>query len=153
MRIAVALTLLAAGFSTAVPVQAADSPEETAIEAREGVMHIRAFNLGQLVAMVKKEVDYDAEAAQTYANNLKFINQLDMRSAWMEGTSSDDYMESRAKPVVWTEGDKFVDGGKKEAEAADKLAEVAGNGLNALAPAVKDLAQTCKNCHDDYRTD
>ena len=114
-------------------------------------MHIRAFNLGQLVAMVKKEVDYDAEAAQTYANNLKFINQLDMRSAWMEGTSSDDYMESRAKPVVWTEGDKFVDGGKKEAEAADKLAEVAGNGLNALAPAVKDLAQLGFTPHDARR--
>lgn len=152
MRIPVVLALLAAGYSTAVPLQAADSPQESAIEAREGVMHIRAFNLGHLVAMVKKEVDYDAQAAQTYANNLKFLNQVDISSAWMEGTSVDEYMETRAKPAVWSERDKFVDYGKKEAEAADKLAEVAGDGLKALAPAVSDVAQTCKNCHDDYRT-
>lgn len=147
------LALLIASLTLSPATWAADSPEETAIEAREGVMHIRAFNLGHLVAMVKKEVDYDAEAAQTYADNLKFLNQLDMRTAWMDGTSSDDYMETRAKPQIWDEMDKFADHGKKEAEAADQLAAVAGDGLKALAPAVKDLAQTCKGCHDDYRTD
>lgn len=152
MRIAAVLALAATGLSLAVPLQAADTPQESAIEAREGIMHIRAFNLGHLVAMVKKEVDYDAEAAQTYANNLKFLNQLDMGSAWMQGTSADEYMETRAKPGIWAEMDKFADYGKKEAQAADELAAVAGDGLKALAPAVSGLAQTCKNCHDDYRT-
>lgn len=152
MRIAAVLALAAAGVSVAVPLYAADTPQESAIEAREGVMHIRAFNLGHLVAMVKKEVDYDAQAAQTYANNIKFLNQVDMSSAWMQGTSVDEYMETRAKPAIWAEMDKFADYGKKEAEAADKLAAVAGDGLKALAPAVSELAQTCKNCHDDYRT-
>lgn len=153
MRTALVLPLLIAGLAAAAPVLAADSPEEAAIKAREGVMHIRAFNLGNLVAMVKQEVPYDADAAQTYAGNLKTLNQVDMRSAWMEGTSVDQYIDSRAKPEIWTSGAKFADHAKQEAEAADKLAAVAGDGLQAMAPAVKDLAQTCKNCHDDYRTD
>lgn len=153
MRTAIILPLLIAGLGVAVPTLAADSPQESAIEARGGLMHIRAFNLGHLVAMVKKETDYDADAARTYAANLKLLNQLDMRSAWMSGTSVDEYMESRAKPNIWTDGARFVDHARKETEAAEQLAEVAGNGLKALAPAVADLAQTCKNCHDDHRTD
>lgn len=153
MRTAPILPLLLAGLAVSLPAPAADSPQESAIKAREGVMHIRAFNLGHLVAMVRKEVDYDAAAAQTWADNLKLLNQVDMRSAWMEGTSVDDYMESRAKPGIWAEQAKFADHGQKEAEAANRLAEVAGDGLQALAPAVQDLAQTCKSCHDDYRTD
>ena len=152
MRTALVLPLLMAALAASAPARAADSPEETAIKAREGVMHIRAFNLGNLVAMVKKEVPYDADAAQTYASNLKTLNQLDMRGAWMEGTSVDQYIDSRAKPEIWAQGDKFADHGKKEAEAADKLAAVAGDGLNSMAPAVKDLAETCKGCHDDFRT-
>lgn len=153
MRTATIFPLLIAGLGLCIPTLAADSPQESAIEAREGLMHIRAFNLGQLVAMVKKQVDYDADAARTYAGNLKLLNQLDMGSAWMTGTSVDDYLESRAKPSVWTDGTGFAEHARKETEAANQLAEVAGNGLKALAPAVADLAQTCKNCHDDHRSD
>lgn len=153
MHAAIVLPLLLAGLGLSTPTLAADSPQESAIKAREGVMHIRAFNLGHLVAMARKEVDYDAELARTYAGNLKLINQVDMRSAWLAGTSVDDYIESRAKPGVWTDSAKFADYATREAEAADKLAQVAGDGLNALAPAVRDLAQTCKSCHDDFRTD
>lgn len=153
MRTAPILSLLLAGLAVSLPVLAADSPQESAIEARQGVMHIRAFNLGQLVAMVRKEAEYDADAAQAAAQNLKLLNQLDMHGAWMPGTSADDYIESRAKADIWADGSKFTDYAAQEAEAADKLAEVAGDGLDALAPAVPDLAQSCKRCHDDYRTD
>lgn len=152
MRLVATLALLIAALALAMPVGAADTPEERAINARQGVMHLRVFNLAPLVAMIKGDMPYDAEKARTLANNLRAMLNMDVSSAWMKGTSNEQYPDkTRALPAIWAPDSEFAERGKAYAEAVNKLAGVAGDGLDALAPAVKDLAQACKACHDDYR--
>ncbi|MEP3428833.1 MAG: cytochrome c, partial [Roseibium sp.] len=45
----------------------ADGKFDNAIKVRKALMSLYAWNLGQLGAMAKGEVDYDAEAAKTAA--------------------------------------------------------------------------------------
>lgn len=152
MRYVATLTLLITSLSLAVPVSAADSPEEMAINARQGIMHLRVYNLAPLVAMIKGEMPYDAEQASTLADNLEVMLNMDMTGAWMQGTSNAQYPDkTRALPAIWAPDSEFAQRGKNFAQAVNQLAAVAGDGLDALAPAVKDLAQACKACHDDYR--
>lgn len=154
MRIIVTLVLLITGLSFALPSFAAKTPEESAMAARQGLMHIRAFNLGPLIGMIKGDIPYDAEQASTLANNLKTMLALNMRSAWMEGTSNKAYPDKTdALPGIWASDSKFGEHGKDFAQAVNRLADAAGFGLDAMAPAAKKLAQTCKACHDDYRAD
>lgn len=152
MRIASMLTLPLVGLSLAMPASADNDLEESAIKARQGQMQLRSFNASPLFAMAKEDLPYDAEMASTLANNLKVMLNLDLGRAWMKGTSTEEYPdETRALPAIWESGSEIGDRGETYAEAVNALADAAGGGLDALTPAVKDLGQACKGCHDDYR--
>ncbi len=151
MRFVFPCTLLAACVLITAPVLAKDSPEESAIEARQGLMHLQAYSLGPLIAMIKRDRDYDADVAQTMADNLQNLQNVDISRAWMKGTSTDDFDETRALPELWKNTDDLAEKGKKSADAIAELAKVAGNGLREMTPKVKSVADTCKSCHDDYR--
>jgi len=43
--------------------------------------------------------------------------------------------------------------GQALADASAALAEVAGDGLDALRSKVGAVGQACKGCHDDFRAD
>lgn len=152
MQLVATLTLLIAALTFALPASAAESPQERAIHARQGHMYIRAFNAAQLFGMVKREIPYDAETASRLANNLKTMLDVDMRAAWVKGTSTDEYPDkTRALPKIWVAGSEFDNREKAYAKAVNEVAGVAGDGLDSLAPAVKNLGKSCKACHDDYR--
>lgn len=152
MRLVATLPLLLASLLLPTVAFAADSPEERAIEARQSLMHLRAYNVGPLVAMLKGDIPYDADRASTLASNLKAMLAMDMSSAWMKGTSNKVYPDdTRALPGIWASDSEFAQRNRNFAEAVKKLAAVAGDGMGALAPAAKNLLQACKACHDDYR--
>lgn len=152
MRLVAILTMLFASLWIALPASAASSPEERAIKARQGIMRIRAFNIAPLIAMLKGEIPYDAERASKLAHNLEAMLDLKMAGAWMKGTSNKQYPEmTRALPAIWAPDSEIGERGEAFVKAVKQLAAVAGKGYDAMAPAVKDLAQACKACHDDYR--
>jgi len=154
MRISITVALLIASLAFALPGFAAKTPQESAIAARQGLMHLRAFNLGPLIGMIKRDIPYDAEQASIAANNLKTLLAMDMRAAWMEGTSHEAYPDKTdALPAIWAADSDFAQHGEEFADAVKRLAAVAGDGLDTMAPAAKKLAQSCKGCHDDYRAD
>lgn len=154
MRIYSIAALLFLGMSILPSSVFANDLEESAIEARQGEMQLRAFNAGPLIAMAKGDIAYDADMAGTLANNLKVLLSLDNGRAWMQGTSNEDYPgESEALPAVWEADSEIGDRGERYAEAVNALAEVAGQGLDAMRPRVVDLGDACKACHDDYRED
>ncbi|HKJ94536.1 MAG TPA: cytochrome c [Gammaproteobacteria bacterium] len=152
MGFAYRLILLLAGLTLAAPFAAASDLEEAAIKARQGQMQLRSFNAGPLFAMVKGDIEYDAEFATTLANNLKLMLGLDNGRAWMRGTSTDEYPDkTTALPAIWEADSEIGDRGKDYADAVKALAGAAGQGRDALRSAVKDLGGACKGCHDDYR--
>lgn len=137
-----------------LPSFAAKDPKLAAIKARQGEMQLRSFSAGPLFAMAKGKMPYDAAKAQSYANNLVKLLDIDIKRAWMKGTdnSVDDYsMETTALPDIWTTYPKIGKYGKKYKKAVKELAAVAGNGQKALKRKVGALGKACKGCHDEFR--
>lgn len=153
MRSLSKVTLVLVGLSLTLPAFAADrDPKKDAIKARQAEMQLRKFNAGPLFAMAKGDMPYDAKTAQTLANNLKLLLDLDNGRAWMKGTSNEDYPdETTALPKIWNTWPKIADYGKEYAKAVNDLAAVAGNGADALRGKIKALGGACKDCHDDFR--
>ena len=123
-----------------------------AVKARQSHMQLYSHNLGILGGMAKGEIAYDAEAASAAASNLAALTTLDQRSYWAPGTSRDDLGdETRALAAIWTADSTAGEIGGKLAEAAAALAAVAGDGQEAIGPALGPVGQQCQACHEKYR--
>ena len=147
------LGLIAAG---AVATSAlADGHLEKAVKARKGFMQVVSFNLGPLGAMAKGEMDYDAELAANNAKNLHALAVMNNGAMWPEGSDNAALGEdkTRALPAAWAGDSKVMDKHMAWVDASAKLVEVAGNGLDALKPAVAEVGKSCGGCHDDYRAE
>lgn len=146
----------AAGIALLASANAAISgePEEQAAKARQALMQVYAFNLGQLGAMVKGEAEYNADLAKASADNLVKATSMNGMAMWPKGSSMDD--EGMAGKT-WAKADILADGSdvgekaKAMREAAAQMAEVAGNGLDAVKGAMGGVGGGCKACHEKFR--
>jgi len=152
MNIATRIILVLAALGLAAQAIAADDPNEKAIKARQAEMQLRSFNAGPLFGMAKGQIDYDAGLANKFAGNLKLMLDLDNSRAWAKGTDNEAYPgKTAALPKIWTTYPEIADHGKEYKQAVIALAAAAGNGVDALKPAVGDLGKACKGCHDNFR--
>ena len=152
MKFVTRLCLLAIGLGMAAQGFAAQDPMLKAIKARQAEMQLRSFNAGPLFGMARGQVDYDAALASKLAGNLKLMLGLDNGRAWAPGTDNEAYPgKTEALPKIWDSYPEIADYGKKYKQAVMALADAAGNGVDALRPAVGDLGKACKGCHDNFR--
>lgn len=129
-------------------------PNEKAIEARQAHMQLYSFYAGHLFAMAKGDLDYNAELASTMANNLNAVANLSNGAMWPQGTDNEAFAgKTRALPENWSNYPAAAEKGKEFKAAAAKMAEVSGNGLDALRGSIGDLGNSCKGCHDDFRAE
>jgi cytochrome c556 len=123
-----------------------------AVKARKAHMQLYAHNLGILGAMAKGETEYSADAASAAANNLVALANMSAMSYWAPGTSNAELgEETRALPAIWEAGSKAGEIAGQLREGAAALAAVAGNGQEALGPALGPVGGACAACHKDYR--
>lgn len=122
-----------------------------AVEARQGQFKLYGHNIAVLGGMAQGRMDYDAEMAQTAADNLFHLTRHDQSRLWPEGTDSSMVMETRAKAEIWENLDDFTAKFVALQEASAALQGVAGDGLEALRPAVGAVGASCGACHEDYR--
>jgi cytochrome c556 len=148
---------LAGGIAvTSVALTAsADSHAQTppAVAARQGHMRVMALNIGVLGGMARGDADYDAEAAQTAADNLLIMTTLSHRFYWPEGTDNASIEGTRALPAIWEEGSRVGEYAGQLNTAAQGLAAAAGGGLDAMRAALGPVGNACGACHDDYRAE
>ena len=141
-----------AAVSTMIASPVLADPAEKAIKARQGYFQMLGFNLGGLAAMAKGEAEYDAEKAKAAANNLDLLSQVDVVPTFPAG--SDNVAKkgkTRSLPKIWENFPDFGAKAKAYREAVVALAGVAGDGKDALGPAVGALGKTCGECHNTYR--
>ena len=145
--------LVTLSSAVAVPAMANKAMEEM-VQARQGYYKLVKHNAGQLFAMAKGDMAYDAKKAAKAANNLKTLSMLDLGTLYMPGSSKEEMPgKTRALKKIW---DTFPEIGKKGAafkQAVDAMAANAGNGLDALRANAGALGGSCKGCHDNYRAD
>ncbi|MCA0045227.1 c-type cytochrome [Celeribacter litoreus] len=148
MRKLLISTVIAATAATGAFAQ---SPSDTA-KARRAFFTLVGFEMSTLGGMAQGKIDYDAELASQTAQDLMTLGGYTITDLFAPGTSNDDLMgETRAEAAIWEDMDGFQEKGMAFYEAVVALNEVAGDGLDALRPAVGQLGGTCKACHDDYR--
>ncbi len=146
------IAALVAGAVIAAPnAMAQDRAMQNAIKARQGIFQNYQLMLIQLGGMARGNTPYDAETAQAAADNLVALTQLDARFSWPPGSDSSSVEGTRAKAEIWQNFDDVVSKAVALNEAAVALAAVAGNGQEALGPAIGGVGQACTACHDSYR--
>ena len=136
-------------FALATPAMAQDFGAQ--LKARQGQFRIMAINLGILGEMAKGEAEYNAEAAVSSAESIRAVSMINQGPLWPEGSSEMGIEGTRAKANIWDNFDDFADKWSKLNPAAENLVSVAGNGQEALGPALGQLGDACKACHDEYR--
>lgn len=140
--------LILAGCATAFPAVAQFAKPEDAIKYRQGAMQVMGAHFGRLGAMANGKVAFDPKTAAENAAVVEFMSKLPF-AGFVEGT---DKGETRAKPAIWAERDKFNAGATKMQEEVAKLNVAAKSGsLDQIKSAFGAAGKACKACHDDYR--
>ena len=142
-----------AGLVTATVIGSAyaQQSDNPAVKARKAVMQLYAFNLGALGAMAKGEVEYNADAATSAANNLVALGQIDQSAMWPPGSDNSADAASRALPALWQNFPDVMDKGAALSEASLAMQGAAGQDLEALRAAIGGVGNACSACHKAYR--
>lgn len=142
--------LAAAAIATTSAFAAGHSTGNKAVDARQAHMQLYAFNLGQLGAMAKGAMDYNAELATALASDLAALSSMSQAAYWPEGTSVDDVEGSRALAAGWEDSENAMKLAGGLAEAAAAMAEAAGT-LEGLQGAMGAVGGACGACHKATR--
>ena len=125
---------------------------EKAVKARQGLFQVYAFNLGQLGAMAKGAVPYNAEAAQAAADNLLAAAAMRGGAMWPQGSDNTGPMKgkTRAKPEAWTTWPAIAENSDALKKAAAAMQANAGS-LEGIKANIGAVGAACKGCHEKYR--
>lgn len=148
ITLAVTTTL---ALSVAASVWAKNTPEEDAIEYRQSAFTMIKQHFGPMAAMVKGEMDFDAEAFKMNAEAVAALSQFPGHG-FVDGSYEGD---TDARPEIAENMDDFKEKLETFKIEAANLAKVAADGgdMSALKPAFGKVGGSCKACHDDYRKD
>lgn len=142
------LAIAAAVVSASVPAMAQFQKTEDAVKYRQSAFFVMGQHFGRLGAMANGKAPFDAKVAQENAAVVEALAKL----PWAAFGPGTDAGQTKAKPEIWLEKDKFDQGGEKLVATSAKLAAAAKMGnLDALKTAFGDTAATCKACHDGYK--
>ena len=150
-KFAVAASALILPATLALAQEEDESPEDLAVEMRQGHMLNFAHNLMTLGAMAQEKAEYDAATATAAAENLSHLAAIHWDYYWPEGTSNADREDSGALPAIWENMDDF--NAKHEAlqQALATLQTAAGTDLASLQGAMQGVGKACGDCHETYR--
>lgn len=87
----------------------------------------------------------------------KFLDQAKALAAAKDGPweyfgPDTNYPPTRAKAVVWSDGERFATNRRTFLDATDKLVEAAGQRDEQAARAAYDAVhEACSNCHKDFK--
>lgn len=143
---AIALGLVTA--LTALPAAAQFRNADAAIKYRQSAMYLQNNHMARLFAMANGQVPFDAKVASEQIEIVSMLNRLQF-AAFIEGS---DKGNTRAKPEIWAEKDKFAAAIAKSQEDVLKLAAAGKTGnLEQIKAAAGAVGQSCKACHDAYQ--
>jgi len=147
---AVAAVATVAALTLAGPSQA--GPMDKPVAARQSVMKLYGFYMGQLGSMAKGKMAYDAKQAQGAAEGLLALSVLDTSKMWLPGSGVDKLGDkTRAKPEIWSTYPEVAGKGKALTMALEGMVKVAGGGLDGLRGGIGAVGKACGSCHKAFR--
>jgi cytochrome c556 len=142
--ILVSLGLLAVPFAA----QAQFAKVEDAVKYRKAALTVMGAHFGRIGAVVKGEKPYDKAAVEHDAAIVETMSKL----PWHAFVPNSETADSKAKPEIWKEQDKFKAAAEKmQGEVAKLHAATRSGNLDQIKTAFGATGQSCKACHDDFR--
>jgi cytochrome c556 len=142
--ILVSFGLLAVPFAA----QAQFAKTEDAVKYRKAAFTVMASHFGRIGAVVKGEKPYDKAAVEQDAAIVETMARL----PWHAFVPNSEAADSKAKPEIWKEQDKFKSAADKMQAEVGKLHAAAKTGnLDTIKTSFGAVGQSCKACHDDFR--
>ena len=146
------LSVLAIAAAVALPaLSPAAADIETAVDMRKSQFKLYSFNLGVLGGMAQGEIEYDAEAAQTAADNLYHLTRHDQGRMWPEGSDNASIEGTRALPAIWDDLEGFANRFSALQDGAAAMQIAAGEGLDTMRGALGGVGGACQACHQEFR--
>jgi len=135
-----ALMTMAISLVLGLSAASADVIGERKANFRKNVVSLKAINK----AIPEGDYAAIAAAASVVANWSR-----DMTAFFPEGSDEGD---TKARPEIWTEWEKFVSLAKNAEDSAQALADLAKAGnTDALPGALSTLGASCKSCHNSFK--
>jgi len=129
------------------PTVFGDLRSDEAIKLRRGALKLMGHYFTDLSEMAKGKKPYDKDYAARCAANLEDLAKMPY-DFFIPGSDRGD---TKARPEIWREPDKWRQSREATLVEVAKLARVARDGdLSALKEQVHATAQACKACHDEF---
>jgi cytochrome c556 len=140
--------IVATSTLLALPALAQFAKPEDAIGYRQSVMTVMSAHFGRIGAVVKGVRPFEAADVQANAAIVETMSKLAF-DGFGPGT---DKGETKAKPEIWANSDKFKSAAEQMQKAVLALSSAAKAGNpDQVKAAFGDVGKTCKACHDDFR--
>jgi cytochrome c556 len=150
-RLVVAAALASALLAGLAHAQGQPNRGEQALKYRKAVYQVLAWNFTPMSAMAQDKAPFDAREFAMRAARVASLTPMLSESYAPE---SQGVAGSRLKPHMWKNRADFDAKLKTLVDRSATLAAVAGGGDAAQSKAAFfDLANACKACHDEYRSD
>jgi cytochrome c556 len=121
-----------------------------AIDLRESLMKLTAWNMGPIGGMLRGNVPFDAATVEKNATRISALAPMIVPMFAMDTRAYD--LDTEALDRVWTEQTDFAEkAGDLEAAAMAAAEAAAGGDEAATRQAMIGIGQACGGCHDDYR--
>jgi cytochrome c556 len=145
------LLLATIGLVAALPAAAQFRNADAAIKYRQSAMALQVNHMGRLFAMINGQVPFDAKVAN---ENIEIVALLNSRAQFAAFIDGSDKGNTKAKPEIWTEKDKWNAAVAKSQDDINKLVAAGKTGnLDQIKVAAGAVGASCKACHDAYRKD
>jgi len=147
-RLVRASLLCVAVCATALPASAQFAKPEDAIKYRKSGMSMMSVHFGRVAGMANGRIPFDAKAAADNAEIATYLSKLPY-AGFIDGTDKGD---TKAKPEIWAEMDKFKAAATKMQDEMVKLNVAAkGGNIDQIKAQAGEVGKACKACHDTYR--
>ena len=124
----------------------AAEPEDI-IKYRQNVMKSQAAHMAAAAAIIQGKVDFKNQLGD-HAKALQATNK-DVASLFPKDS---DFGDTNALDAIWKNNAEFQKRSKDVRAKADALAKaVAANDTKNYGARFKDLSESCKSCHKDFR--
>ncbi len=139
--------LVAGVVALSVAGTATAAEPENILKYRVNLMKTQTGHLVAIAAVVKGEVPYGAHV-KAHADAMRALSEM-VSGVFPEGSAVGD---SRAKPEIWRDWDKFLAIYENYKTEVAKLAQVAAGGdLGAIGAQLGAVGKSCGACHKPFR--
>ena len=152
--VGVAAAALALAVFAGSGVASAQEDHSGAVKARQAHMQLNGFFMGQLAAIAKGQVPYDAAQATGVVNSLLALNTMDVGAMWPPGSDNQSLPgKTRALPEIWTTFPAIVEKSDALTKALEAMVVAAGTDLASLQGAFGAVGAGCGGCHRSFRAE